>query len=124
MRVKELNNKTMGYDPFLIDALGIGKSKQITSKDELKQITEKPTNWQKDILLTALDKIESSISVDNTNVNKGILQTPPLDNYQEALKELKNLVSKNFKEFASKAQSNLTPQDILYLFEDENNFVL
>lgn len=124
MRVKELNNNTMGYDPFLIDALGIGKSKQITSKDELKQITEKPTNWQKDILLTALDKIESSISVDNTNVNKGILQTPPLDNYQEALKELKNLVSKNFKEFASKAQSNLTPQDILYLFEDENNFVV
>jgi len=124
MRVKELNNNTMGYDPFLIDALGIGKSKQTTSKDELKQITEKPTSWQKDILLTALDKIESSISVNITNVNNGILQTPPLENYQEALKELKNLVSKNFKEFASKAQSNLTPQDILYLFEDENNFVV
>lgn len=123
MRVKELNNSSMGYDPFLIDALGIGNSKQTTSKDELKQITEKPTTWQKDILLTALDKIENSISID-TNPKKGILQSPPLENYQEALKELKNLVNINFKDFASKAQSNLTPQDILYLFEDENNFVV
>lgn len=123
MRVKDMNAAPMGYDPFLVDALGLSKNKKTNNMEELKQIAEKPTSWQKDILLTALDKIENSLPTSRTGV-LDFTSAPPLETYQEALKELKNLVNDNFKEYASKAQSNLTPQDILYLFEDESSFVV
>ncbi len=118
-----MNAAPMGYDPFLVDALGLSKTKKTNNMEELKQIAEKPTSWQKDILLTALDKIENSLPTSRSGV-LDFTSAPPLETYQEALKELKNLVNDNFKEYASKAQSNLTPQDILYLFEDESSFVV
>ena len=121
MRVSDLNKSSMGYDPFLVDALGLSKTKKTSSIDDLKQITEKPTSWQKDILLTALDKLESGLAAKESDT-LSLKSAPPLENFQEALKELKSLVDNNFKEYASQAQSNLTPQDILYLFEDEYNF--
>lgn len=121
MRVSDLNKSSMGYDPFLVDALGLSKTKKTSSIDDLKQITEKPTSWQKDILLTALDKLESGLAAKESDT-LSLNSAPPLENFQEALKELKSLVDNNFKEYASQAQSNLTPQDILYLFEDEYNF--
>lgn len=121
MRVSDLNKGSMGYDPFLVDALGLSKTKKASSMDDLKQITEKPTSWQKDILLTALDKLESGLAAKESDT-LSLNSAPPLENFQEALKELKSLVDNNFKEYASQAQSNLTPQDILYLFEDEYNF--
>lgn len=121
MRVSDLNKSSMGYDPFLVDALGLSKTKKTSSIDDLKQITEKPTSWQKDILLTALDKLESGLAAKESDT-LSLNSAPPLENFQEALKELKSLVDNNFKEYVSQAQSNLTPQDILYLFEDEYNF--
>lgn len=124
MRVVDLKNNATNYDAFLVDALGISKTKKATSKEELKQIAEKPTTWQKDILLTALDKIEGSLPVSSKNEPLDMNSAPPLENYKEALAELKSLVSSNFKEYASLAQSNITPQDILYLFEDENNTII
>jgi hypothetical protein len=124
MQVTEIRNSGgAAYDPFLVDVLGIGSTKtakKTTSENQNKQVDR--SAWQKDILLNALNKLENNVQVDDKsplNYNTAA----PLSTYDDALKELRSLVDTNFKKYASQAQANLTPHDILYLFEGENSFV-
>lgn len=115
------------YDQFLVESLIFGKASKTAKVEETSNntapITNKPNAWQKDILLTALDKLENTVSNDAKTTPLNYATAAPLDSYQDALQELQSLVSNNFEQYASKAQANLTPQDILYLFEGETNFV-
>lgn len=126
MDVKNIQNSINAqYDSFLVDALNIGKTK--TSKKIENNITSNTSDfdkvkWQQNVLLSALDDLENNIQVDNssplfTNENA------PIESYKEALDELRKVVHANSKEFMEKAQANITPSDILHLFEDQIEFL-
>ena len=126
MDVKNIQNSINAqYDSFLVDALNIGKTK--TSKKIENNITSNTSDfdkvkWQQNVLLSALDDLENNIQVDNssplfTNENA------PIESYKESLDELRKDVHANSKEFMEKAQANITPSDILHLFEDQIEFL-
>lgn len=121
MQVTEIRNSGgAGYDSFLVDSLGIGKSKKSSVATQLEEPAKQvdKTAWQKDILSSAISRLENNMQVeDKSPLNYAT--AAPIETYQEALGELKNLISNNFAQYAAKAQANLTPQDILYLFEEE-----
>ena len=126
MDVKNIQNSINAqYDSFLFDALNIGKTK--TSKKIENNIATKSSDfdkvkWQQNVLLSALDNLENNIQVDNSsplfNENNA-----PIESYKEALDELRKVVRANNKEFMEKAQANITPSDILHLFEDQIEFL-
>lgn len=119
-----LSGANAQYDSFLVDALNINKNKDITKN---LQVKSKPVNsnekaiWQQNVLLNAINKLENNIQVDKTNVLFSD-ENAPLESYQEALAELRKLVMENNQEYMRDAQANLTPKDILYLFEDQFDF--
>ncbi|MDC1068262.1 hypothetical protein OAQ99_03780 [Candidatus Kapabacteria bacterium] len=126
MDVKNIANAgSTSYDPFLVDALNIGKKDAkktdgLSNKESLNDAP--PSKWQQDILLGAIDSLEDNIKVDNNNPLFAE-NAAPIETYQEALSELKMLVTNDFDKYASDAQANLTPGDILYLFEDQMDIV-
>jgi hypothetical protein len=122
MEVKNISNQAgTQYDPFLVDALNIGskKVKSVeTTKTNSSEKIQFSADWQKQILSDALDKLENNIQVDDSSPLFAE-EAAPIETYQEALTELKSLFNSDFDKFASAAQANLTPGDILYLFEDQ-----
>lgn len=122
MEVKNISNAGgMNYDSYLVDALNIGPAKSNNVEEAKPKTSEKVefnADWQKKILSDALDKLENNIQTDDSSP----LFTDdamPIETYKEALIELKSLINSDFDKFASEAQANLTPGDILYLFEDQ-----
>ena len=76
------------------------------------------TNWQNDILLSAIDKLENSIQMDDIHpLSKR--DSEPIETYEQALIELNFVKTPKFVQEAYGAQANLNPQDILYLFTGE-----
>lgn len=124
MQVTEIRNSGgAAYDPFLVDMLGIGSTK--SAKKVATETPKKPVDksaWQKDILLNALNKLENNVQVDDKSP-LNYSTAAPLGTFDDAMKELRSLVDNNFEKFASQAQANLTPQDILHLFDGENTFI-
>lgn len=74
--------------------------------------------WQKDILMSALDNLENNIQIDD-NHPLGKISNAPIETFEEALIELSFLNSPKFKFQASQAQANLKAEDVLYLFKEE-----
>jgi hypothetical protein len=126
MDVKNIGNAgSTQYDPFLVEALKIGgKETNKTKNTEAKTPSQDsaPAKWQQDILLGALDTLENNIQVDNSSPLFSD-NAAPIETYQEALEELRKVVNEDFEKYASAAQANLTPGDILYLFEDQMDVV-
>jgi len=121
MNVTKISQGSGNYDPFLLEALAITKDEAI--QDDKEVATDKPKGWEKQILLDALDKLENNINVeDNSPLNYST--AAPIETFVQAKEELKKLIENNFSHYASQAQANLTPADILYLFEEENNFLV
>lgn len=122
MDIKNIGNVgNTNYDPFLVEALNIGKkdTTHIENKIDTSQNSERtPERWQQEILLDALDALENNIQVDDKSPLFSE-NAAPIEDYQEALLELRELISNDFEKFAAQAQANLTPGDILYLFEDQ-----
>lgn len=121
MNVTKISQGGAQYDSFLLEALAIGKPE---STDKGASASEaKPKGWEKQILMDALDKLENNIKVeDNSPLNYS--DAAPIESFAEAKAELKKLVENNFSDYAAQAQANLTPADILYLFEEESSFVV
>lgn len=126
MDVKNIQNGVNShYDSFLVDSLNIGKTKHIKKKEiiqEPKRSDVDKIKWQQNVLLSALDDLENNIQVDNSSPLFDEANAP-IESYKEALAELRKVVQSNNKEFFEQAQANLTPSDILYLFEDQIEFL-
>ncbi len=76
------------------------------------------TSWQKDILLSAINKLENSIQMDDIHPLSR-RDAAPIETYEEALIELNYIKSPKFAQEAYQAQANLNPQDVMYLFTSE-----
>jgi hypothetical protein len=107
---------------FKPEELKLQNSEKSSKSDEInifsKSSETSSTQWQKDVLLSALDELENNIQ-DDDNHPLGKLSNAPIESYDEALIELSFLKTPMFKETASEAQANLTGQDVLYLFTEE-----
>ena len=127
MEVKNIQNGlNTQYDSFLLDALNIGKSTESNKSEAIakknKQSLDK-TTWQHNVLLSALSDLENNIQVDNSSPLFSE-NNVPIETYKEALEELRKVVEFNNKEMMEHAQANLTPKDILHLFEDQFEFLV
>lgn len=126
MDVKNIQNGVNSqYDSFLVDALNIGKTKDVKKKESISSPNDaklEKAKWQQNVLLSALDDLENNIQVDNSSPLFSE-ENLPIETYKEAIAELRKIVQDNDKEFFELAQANLTPSDILYLFEDQLEFL-
>ncbi len=125
MDVKNIQNGANAqYDSFLVDALNINKNKEVSKNIAVKSnqtTTAEKTIWQQNVLLNAIDKLENNIQVDKTSPLFSD-ENAPIESYKEALEELRKIVLENKQEYMKESQANLTPRDILYLFEDQFEF--
>lgn len=87
------------------------------AKDKI-ELSQPNSNWQKDILLSALDMLESKISIDN-DYPLDKIENRPIETFEEALIELQFIKTNRFKEEASSAQANISAEDILSLFIED-----
>ena len=118
MNITEIRN----YKQYPTETSNLAKSEQVAKtvskavdKNDVK--TASP-NWQKNILLQALDMLENNIQVGGDHPLDKPSNTP-IESFDEALIELSFLKSPTFKEEASAAQANIKPEDILSLFVGE-----
>ncbi len=125
MDVKNIQNGANAqYDSFLVDALNINKNKEVSKNIAVisnQTTTAEKTIWQQNVLLNAIDKLENNIQVDKTSPLFSD-ENAPIESYKEALEELRKIVLENKQEYMKESQANLTPRDILYLFEDQFEF--
>ncbi len=90
-------------------------TKTVKKENAVSDVHLPYTKWQKDIMLSAIKKLENNIQVDDIHPLSRA-DSAPIDTYQEALIELSHTQSPTFAEQASGAQANLKPEDVLSLF--------
>ncbi len=114
MQIKRISSDL----PEKID-LELFKPQRINQADEVKEQEtnkiENHSNWQKNILLDALESLENNIQMDNTHPLDNPMNAP-IETYKQALKELKFVKTEKFKNEALNAHSNLNIDNILSLF--------
>ncbi len=94
-------------DPKELDALQTSKDKQSAS-----------LQWQKDILMEGLSKLENSIQMDN-NHPLDTMQSKPIESFKEALIELSLTRLPEFETHLADSQANIKAEDIVSLFTEE-----
>lgn len=96
----------------------IEKKKESQPIRDKVEISSENVNWQKDILLSALDLIENKVTKDAAHpLDK--LENRPIETFEEALLELRFLNTDTFAREAAFAQANLKAEDILSLFMED-----
>lgn len=119
MNISEIRTSGVAnYEPFApakIDA------KKVADNNEKVTLANEKTNetWQKNILLDALDSIESSLVKDNSHP-LDLAANAPIESFDEALIELNFIKTPLFKKYASQAQANIRAEDVVALFADES----
>lgn len=116
MKITEIRNSVpIVYEPKEIKAEEITRAKEYFIVDS-NSINIEKENWNKQILLDALEKLENNLQTDDSHP-LGRNENKPIETFEEALAELKFLKSsEKFKEFAAAAQANIEAKDVLSLF--------
>ncbi len=119
MNISEIRTSGVGtyepYNPVQVDAKKVAEQKQV---DSLK-VDKSNEAWQKNILLDALDSIESSITKTESHPLDAAANAP-IESFDEALIELNFIKTPMFAKYASQAQANINPEDVVALFADES----
>lgn len=112
MRVQDVQKKTI--EPI---ESALKQTKKVKNGANLQEenIPSPPINWQKNILIDALEKLEDNIQVDNSHP-LDYSKNAPIETYKEAIKELKFIKTQKFLDEASNAQANININDVLSLF--------
>ena len=87
-------------------------------KDKVELTTNSPINWQKDILLSALDMLENTIKTDE-GFPLDKIENRPIETFEEAIRELAFLRTSKFRTEAVQAQANISAADVLSLFVED-----
>jgi hypothetical protein len=103
------------YQPMILKKAE--NNEKIEKKDDSNINSSNKTNWQKNILLSALDNLEDKIQTAN-NHPLGRISNSPIETNEEALIELSFLNTPIYREQASKAQANIVAEDVFALFAD------
>ncbi len=100
----------------------IAKANQTTNAENIDKIDIKSENtatgeWKMDILNNAIEKLANSIQPNN-NHPLSLVSNYPIDDFTEALNELKKVKSEIILSEGTKAQANLDAINLLELFKD------
>lgn len=79
-------------------------------------------NWQRDILLDALEKLENTVQPDN-NHPLDTQANQPIETFEEALVELRFVENPKFVTEAAKAQANINANSVIELFAEEPELI-
>ncbi len=112
MRVQEVQKKAV---ESLESALKQSNKVNDKASIENQTVTPAPKNWQTNILLDALGKLEDNLQMDNSNP-LNYSNNAPIETYREALKELRYVKTQKFIDEAANAQANINIEDVLSLF--------
>ncbi len=93
------------------------KAESNTIKDKV-EISAESMNWQKDILLSALELIENKVQPD-ASYPLDKVENRPIETFEEALLELRFLNTDVYAKEALGAQANIKTEDVLSLFIEE-----
>lgn len=119
MKITDIRTKpALPYEPKEVSPKDL-KSQETKSNTDTVEISNQNINWQKNILLDALDKLEKNIQPANSGHPLDRPENQPIESLQEALIDLKFFDTPLFKEQALGAQANLKPEDVLDLFTQE-----
>jgi hypothetical protein len=116
MKISSIGN--ISYEPY--KPLEISKEDAISINKKISDkltLANKNENWYNRTIEIALDKLENSIHLDNSNP----LDRPenqPIESYEEALIVLSFTSTPFFKNQAAGAQANIDPRDVLTLFTE------
>lgn len=119
MRITEIRQTSLpaiDVQSFKPDAVAKQNTEKVIA-DKIELSTES-INWQKDILLSALDMLEDKMNVES-DYPLDRIENRPIETFEEALIELRFLQSDKFKNEAASAQANINAADILSLFVEE-----
>ncbi len=100
----------------------IGKSSKPSSVENIDQTsitseTKVAGEWKIDILNSAIEKLANSIQPSD-NHPLSLVSNYPIDDFTEALSELKKVKSEILSNEGTKAQANLDVINLLELFKD------
>jgi hypothetical protein len=111
------NGSEVKYDPYLLNMLEIDKSSPKLS-DPAGKIETASTSWQREILLSGLDKLENSLQMDDIHpLDRAMNQ--PIESFEEAMIELSFLKTPDFTNNALGAQANINPKDVWSMFTED-----
>ncbi|MFP4528877.1 MAG: hypothetical protein ACLFQX_10025 [Candidatus Kapaibacterium sp.] len=105
---------TTAYEPMTYPTV----EQQTATTSSTTESTAPTTDWQKDILLTAINDLENTLQLDDSHPLDREGNTP-IETLDEALIEASMLNSPTYQEEAAGAQANLSGEDVLYLFSGE-----
>ena len=119
MQVTDIRNSGgIKYEPPIV-------KKEVVEKQAVNSLVDKndinvpSTAWQKNILFSALDKLENIIHTDNSSHPLDKASSAPIETPDEARMELNFLKTAKFKNEAYGAQANIEAADVVGLFVDE-----
>jgi hypothetical protein len=92
-------------------------TKVINEPDVINEV-KSTSAWKKDILMQAIEKLENNKQLDDSHPLDRF-ESAPIETYGEAIIELHLTKSNDFAKYASQAQANIMPQDIMNLFVGE-----
>jgi rhodanese-related sulfurtransferase len=129
MNISKINSGTLkGMEVKTYIPEEIKKEDQIGPKPEVRadkidaEEAAFSLNWQRDILLDALEKLENTVQPDN-NHPLDTQTNQPIETYEEALIELQYVNTPKFVLEASGAQANINAESIIELFAEEPELV-
>lgn len=98
-------------------AVSAGQTKAVAAETK-KPADEAPySSWQKNILLSAIEKLENNHQMDNSHpLSKA--DNVPIETFEEALIELSYFKTNIFRDDAGTAQANLHPENVVSLFTE------
>lgn len=122
MKITSINKENFqNIEKFttLIPRLSQPKPPANVDKNITNSVSADSDNWQLDILSNALDKLANSIQPSTSNNHPlSLVSNYPIDDYTEALNELKKVRIDILSSEGIKAQANLDAINLLELFKD------
>lgn len=121
MNITKIGNIDVSpYNPTTLKKSENSKKIDNSSNQNTKDVNK--TEWQKDILLSALDNLENKIQTANNHPLDKV-SNAPIETNEEAMIELSFLNTDIYKEQAFEAQANINAEDVYSLFADSPELI-
>ncbi len=119
MNISEIRNTGVAnYEPYAPKKIDANKLSEV-QKNDTASVEKSNEAWQKNILLDALDSIESTLVKDGSHP-LDTASNAPIESFDEALIELNFIKTPMFEKYASQAQANIKAEDVVALFAEES----
>ncbi len=121
MNITKIGNvEASPYNPIGLKKSEISKKIDNPTENKTKDVNK--AEWQKDILLSALDNLENKIQPANNHPLDKVTNAP-IETSEEAMIELSFLNTQIYKDQAYNAQANINVEDVMSLILDSPELI-